>query len=116
MNNLGAIKSRYLEDEISIRLGGLATNLSRIKSFSGQDANQSAVAGLIDESKYFIEWTAAELDILVAEELVLLQVLLARWRYSWEATWADKTKRKNLAEEAGNWSVRVLELSGLVRA
>jgi hypothetical protein len=37
----------------------------------------------LDESKHFIEWTAAEADIDKAAELVELQVQLARGQYNW---------------------------------
>ena len=115
MKNLPAIKSRYLQDEIPVRLGGLSANLSRIRSFSRQEANRDAVEGLIDESKHFIEWTAAEMDVSSAEELIRLQVLLARWQINWESTWTDPVERNQLGFEAGKWSNRVLELSGLVK-
>jgi len=59
-----------MRDSLSIRIGGIAANLLRIKSFSGHSGHNSAVAKLIDESKFFIEWTAPEADITVVAELV----------------------------------------------
>jgi len=38
---------------------------------------------MLEESQYFIEWTAAEAPAEMAEELVNLQVLLALWRLAW---------------------------------
>ena len=115
MKNPSAIKSRYLQDTIPVRLGGLSANLSRINSFSKQEANREVVESLIEESKHFIEWTAAEMDVNRAEELIHLQVLLARWQIDWESIWSNPVKRNQLGIEAGNWSKRVLELSGLVK-
>ena len=60
MKDWKAIRERYLYDSLPVRLGGLAANLSRIKSFASHDANRDAVESLIGESKYFIEWAAAE--------------------------------------------------------
>lgn len=58
MKDWTVIRERYMKDELPVRLGGLAANLSRIKSFSANENSREAVASLIDESKMFIEWTA----------------------------------------------------------
>lgn len=60
MKDWTAVRERYLRDNLSVRLGGLAANLSRINSFAAHDASREAVESMIDESKLFIEWTAAE--------------------------------------------------------
>ena len=111
-----AIRERYLRDALPVRLGGLAANLSRIKSFAAYEASRDAVESLIDESKYFIEWTAADAETETAAELVALQIQLARWQCNWSRIWADPEQRRRLAEESSVWSKRVLELSGLLRA
>jgi hypothetical protein len=74
MKDWTPIRERYMRDSLPIRLGGLAANLSRIKSFVSREGNREAVESLIDESKYFIEWTAAEAEVSTAAELVELQV------------------------------------------
>ena len=80
------IRVRYMRDGLPVRLGGLAANLSRIKSFASLEGNCEAVERLtlaparsagVGESKYFIEWTAAEAKVSAAAELVELQVQLA---------------------------------------
>ena len=81
------IRERYMRDGLPVRLGGLAANLSRIKSFASREGNREAVESLIDESKYFIEWTAAEAEVDTAAELVELQVQLARWQRNWARIW-----------------------------
>jgi hypothetical protein len=114
MNNSTSIKERYLRDELPARLGGLAANLRRIPSFARSESNREAVAALIDESKYFIEWTAAEAEIDTAATLVELQVQLAGWQRNWPAIWADPELRRQVGEASRTWSDRVLELSGLL--
>lgn len=114
MNDWTAIRERYLRDNFSVRLGGLAANLSRIKSFAANDAGREAVESLIAESKLFIEWTAAEAEINAAAELVELQIQLARWQYNWARIWDDQVQRRNVAEQSAAWSKRVLEMSGLL--
>jgi len=73
------------------------------------------VEGLIEESKFFIEWTAADAEVSTAAELVELQVQLARWQRNWASIWADAMQRKQVAEQAYHWSKRVLKMSGLLQ-
>jgi hypothetical protein len=114
MKNWKAIRKRYLEDSLPIRLGGIAANLGRVKSFAGRDANREVVANLLEESKFFIEWTAGEADIDAAAELVQLQVQLSLWGRAWNEISQDSAKRQELANNSGKWSQRILELSGLL--
>ena len=116
MKDWTVIRERYLRDSLPVRLGGLAANLSRIKSFAAQDASRDAVASMLDESKHFIEWTAAEAEVQTAAQLVELQVQLARWQLTWTNTWNDPLRRRQLAEQSATWSKRVLEMSGLLKA
>ena len=109
------IRERYLQDALAIRLGGIAANLGRVKSFASHEANREAVASLLEESKLFIEWTAAEADISTAAELVELQVQLSLWQRSWNKIWHDSVKRHQFATASGKWSQRILELSGLLK-
>jgi len=115
MINLEMVRERYLRDALPIRLGGLAANLRRIRSFTQHAANRVAVEGLLDESKYFIEWTAAETEVATAAELVELQVQLARWQRNLARIWADPEQRQQVSEQSRVWSDRVLDLSGLLR-
>ena len=115
MKDWTVIRERYLRDAPPIRLGGLAANLSRIKSFTSQPGNGEAVASMIDESKHFIEWTATAFDMNVAAELVELQVQLARWQRNWPTVWADPELRSVVANQSANWSKRLLEMSGLLK-
>jgi hypothetical protein len=114
MRDWTVIRERYLRDELPIRLGGLAANLARIKSFSSHAANRDVVESLLDESKFYIEWTAADAEIDTAAELVELQIQLARWQRSWTSIWADVTQRMQVAEQSRIWSERVLDMSGLL--
>ena len=120
MKDRSAIQVRYLRDTLPVRLGGLAENLSRIRSFAAHDSSRDAVESLIDESKYFIEWTAAEAEaeaeVEVSAELIELQIQFAQWQCQWVQIWSDPVRRRQVAERASVWSKRVLELSGLLRS
>lgn len=108
------LRERYLRDGVPVRLGGLAANLSRIKSFSGNVNNRSLVESLIEESKYFIEWTAQETEIETAAKLVELQVELALWQINMNQIWLDEYQRKQISEKSNHWSQQVLMASGLL--
>lgn len=116
MKNEAVIKERYLRDPLPIRLGGLAANLARIQSFSDHPKNRDVVKNILEESKFFIEWTALETQLEIQAELVALQRQLSLWHYGWNILWADETLRQAVAEKAGRWSQRVLEASGLLSA
>src|SRR2546427_5026885 len=77
MKDFASVKARYLRDPIPVRLGGLAADLARIGSASANAANGEAVHVLLEETRRFIEWTAAELDVDVAGGVLGPQLSLA---------------------------------------
>ena len=115
MRESTAIQERYLRDELPMRLGGLAANLARIKSFSAHPDHRDVVESLLDESKQFIEWNVPDAKLELQVELLELQLHLARWQRAWPSIWADPVRKMTVAEQAGAWSERVLKASGLVR-
>lgn len=114
MRDLTVIRERYLRDDLPVRLGGLAANLARMKSFSSLPQARDAVEGLIDESKHFIEWAAPDAQLEAQAELVALQLQLAMWHADLDTLWNDPGKRQAFSSAADQWSQRVLELSGLL--
>lgn len=114
MREFTAIQERYLRDAAPIRLGGIAANLARITSFSHHDANREVVERMLDESKWFIEWTAPEMDPDTAAALVELQLQLAQWQAHWARIWLETEQRQAVMEQARSWSQRILEMSGLL--
>ena len=114
MKDWTTIRERFLRDDISVRLGGLAANLSRIKSFANNEKNKAVVESLIDESKHFIEWTAHETEIDTAAKLVELQIVLALWQIKLDKVWLDTNQRKQISDQSNIWSQQVLMASGLL--
>ena len=110
------LRSRYLQDPIPTRLGGLAANLARLASFSKHDEHQLAVSETIRESKWFIEWTATELSIDESAELIGLQSQLARWELQSHKEWKNMQWRQELERKSKQWSERLLDMSGLLEA
>jgi hypothetical protein len=107
MQNLEEIKSRFLRNNLSVRLGCIASDLARLKSFSQLPNNQKVIKDLIEESKFFIEWTAPKAGLDIQQELINLQIQLALLNYS--------LKRKKIMILADKWSKKLLKLSGLIK-
>ena len=109
-----SLNERYLRDQLPIGLGNLASNWTRIKSPSQNAANGQLIENLLQESNLFIEGTAQDPEIEIAAELVELQTQLACWQYSWARIWEDATPQMRVRGQARIWSVKVLNMSGLL--
>lgn len=107
-------RQRFLRDPIPRRLGGLAATLGRISSSARNSTDPAVVQGLLEEAKYYIEWTAAETEPDTAAELVSMQTLITLWEKMWESAFDHKTQRTLLSVQAKQWSDRTLDLSGLL--
>ena len=114
MKDLASMQERYLRDALPVRLGGLAANLARVKSFSDHPDHCNVVESLLDETKRFIEWTVPDVVLELQVELLDLQLQLARWQRGWQTIWANPLQRAAIADQAGAWSERILKASGLL--
>ena len=115
MTKLDKLRSRYLQDSIPVRLGGLAANLARVASLSKHDGHREAVSATLQESKWFIEWTAAELETKDTAELARLQTQMALWQLQSQKRWNDNSWRSELTGQVQRWSQLILQMSGLLR-
>jgi hypothetical protein len=107
-------RERFLRDPLPVRLAGLAADLARVASSARRESGAESVAVMLEESKYFIEWTAAEAEPEIAAELVDIQRLIALWRKAWPDAQQYPTQRTLLSIQAKKWSDQVLGYSGLV--
>ncbi len=110
MRNIEAIKARYLQDDPQVRLGGIAANLARIASCSDHPDEWEAVQSMLEESRFLIEWTAAEAPLNVQAYLVELQIQLALWHHVWPKVCSNPQEREKLSRQAHSWSRNVLML------
>ena len=106
MRNLEEIKKRFLKNNLAMRLGCIASNLARLESFSKMPNNQKVINDLIEESKFFIEWTTPMASLDIQQELVDIQLQLALCQYT--------VKQKEIINSADKWTERILKLSGLL--
>jgi hypothetical protein len=105
-------RERYLRDPLPVRLAGLAADLGRVASSARHAAGSASVAQMLEESQYFIEWTAAEAGMEIAAELVDIQRMLAAWRRAWPEAQHSPAQRALLAVQSKKWSDQVLGFSG----
>ncbi len=110
--DLKAVKERYLQDPLPVRLGNLASNLARIRSFASRPEMSEATVKVMAESRNFIAWTIGDADYKLRVELALLQLQLTEWQAEWAFT-PDPARRRQVAEEADEWSKKILEHLGL---
>lgn len=110
MKNLDEIKIRYSKEPFKRRLGHLASDLLRISTFLENPKNTAAVNDIIEESKFFIEWTANDAPYKIQEFFADIQPKLALWQLRLEAGSAKEALKKN----ARDWSSQLIRFSGLV--
>lgn len=113
MKDLERIHTRFMRDPIPLRLAGLAADLARISSSARRTTGAAQVMEMIEESRYFIEWTAGEIAVDQAAELVDIQVMLTVWKHAWLEAQASQSQRTLLSLQAKKWSDQVLGYSGL---
>lgn len=113
ISNKEKLRERFLRDPLPRRLGGLAATLGRISSSARESTDPMAVARLLEEAKYLIEWTAADTEPEVAAELVSIQRLVNLWLKAWEKASPTRDQRILLSVQAKDWSDRTLDFSGI---
>ncbi len=115
MSTIEQTRLRFMQDDLPTRLGGLAADLMRVASSARRATGAKAVEKMLEESQYFIEWTAAELEPEKAVALVNMQRLIALWRRAWPEAQKDQYQRTILSVSAKQWADEVLNYSGIVR-
>jgi len=107
-------RERYLRDPLPVRLAGLAADFERIASSARHATGTASVVEMLEESQYYIEWTAAEAEPEVAGELVDIQRMVAAWRRAWPEAQHSPAIRTLLSVQAKKWADQVLDYSGVL--
>ncbi len=107
-------RQRYLRDPLPVRLAGLAADLARIASSARHSSGSASVSEMLEESQYYIEWTAAEAEPEIASELVDIQLMIVIWRRAWPEAQHSVIQRTLLSVQAKKWSDLILDYSGIV--
>jgi hypothetical protein len=107
MNNLTSDRQTYIQSDTSQQLNSLADKLDRIATICSDAEDLSSVMELIRESQYFIEWTAPNLSIDDAAELVELGRILAEWKYRWVEISSNPASVLKVCNLAQSWYARL---------
>ncbi len=102
------LSEQFVSRPVAVRLLSLVNHLAFIESQAGDPAQSEAVRTAVRESMFFIEYIVPDVELNLQVELVELQRLLARWYHHWEEFEAGEAHRQAVAEQAGEWSKRVL--------
>lgn len=114
MKNLKEIKERYLREPFNKRLGHLAADLARISSFLENSMNLKSAKDILQESKFFIEWTAPQAPLEMQAILSEIQSKLALWHLYLMKNKISYKKLQLVKESTKNWSQQLLNISGLL--
>ncbi len=106
MRDLKRMHERFIRDEISVRMGNLASDLLRLSKWIETRHKDESIVDLMRQIAWFMEWTGD----LGSVELADMQREICRWR----RVWPDEQARHILALRASQMSCRVLEWSGLL--
>jgi hypothetical protein len=107
------MRLRYLRDPNPVRLGNLASTLSRLSTEAAGTPSESAKRA-IEESLLFLEWASADFAPAIQPQLAQMQRDLAQWARRWESEPHEDPLREELSRYARAQSDRVLEWSGLL--
>ena len=103
-----------MRDALPVRIGGIAANLSHLKNAARQEELYTLAHRLIEETRWFIEWSGPEAEIEITAYLVEIQRELTAWKSCLATIWQNPEEREHLARQSETWSQKVLELSGLL--
>ncbi|MBI1761195.1 MAG: hypothetical protein HYR56_07135 [Acidobacteria bacterium] len=109
-----ALHESYLRLALPWRLGELAVGLGRARSFSDHNAHQQDVKVFLDQCVYFIEWLMPDVQPAWQADLLKLKQELVVWLANWPAIWDNAEQRAAVATQAGCWSDKFLQHSGLL--
>lgn len=107
---LNELEKRYTKDPLSVKLGGIASDLGRLSGLAASSANNPEIfINVLTETKLFTEWAGKTADFKMQKEILSLQRDLATWE-------AQLSSKRSLVEKkAKKWSGAILKVSGLLR-
>lgn len=114
-NKVEIKEQRFLEEAAPVRLGRLAAHLSSIRMYAIFRGNRDTVESLLEETWWFAEWAASDAGPGLQNELDALQLTLDSWHAGISKTWSDQARRMGMAREAGFWSRKIIDMSGLLK-
>jgi hypothetical protein len=114
MRDWAKTQERFLGFDLSHQLGHIASTLGRIKSQIHLEISSDGVLATIQEARYFVEWATPNFEAETRTELTELKQVLEGWGEGLVALNSSSSDRMAIAEQAQEWSGRILDRSGLL--
>jgi len=114
MKNVAAVRERFESDPERVQLGSLASALARLRSFATDDRLEKAARLALEESRLMAEWMKSESDGDTHRLLATIRAQLVDWEADWPTLWASSTRRVSTAQTVEQWSMELLDISGLI--
>jgi len=114
MKNQDEIQERFLKEEPRMKLGHLASDLARIASLFGINEELDTVKTIIQEGKFFAEWTAPEVELEIQVLLAEIQSFLTQTELAWDSLWRQPGHRESVARQCRLWSDELLKKAGFL--
>jgi hypothetical protein len=112
VKNQTEIQQRFLKENPLMRLGHLSSDLARIASFMEIPNEEQATRSVIQESKFFAEWAASEVDLETQMLLAEIQGFLTQMEKAWNSSYKNSIWQKNCAQRLRNWADELLKRAG----
>lgn len=112
--NWSAIEASFLHLTPRQQLKELAACLARLKSWVQNSVDRREVVSVLLEESLLYLFLIQLNSELNNVELYQLQDLLEDWKQNWVNSWDNPSQIANIADVASSWSVRVLDMCGLL--
>lgn len=107
MTPINSLKERFDRDPVSIKWGGIASDLLRLSSMAhAKNPNPKTFQNVLTETKLFTEWLAPLVGLEQQETILSLQRTLSDISL-------DHLDHEDIEAKAHAWSDKVLDISGL---
>jgi hypothetical protein len=114
MRDWDKTQERFLRFDLPHQLGYIASTLGTIKTQIHLDIPPGEISATIQEGQYFIEWVLLNPETETSTELLELKERLKSWNENLLLLNSSPADRAAIAEQAQEWSVRILNDSGLL--
>lgn len=116
MRNQPEIQERFFRESPEMRLGHLASDLSRIASFIEMQAKTEAIKAVIEESKFFAEWAAQDAKPEIQMSLAEIQSFLTQKELELNSLSDNHEWKKEVSQYVRACSDGLLKKAGLIDA
>ena len=116
MKNLIEVQNRFSKENSKMQLGHLASDLARIASFIDIKMDARALKSVIEEAKYFAEWTATAPGVTLETQIFLakIQEFVAQKELEFDCMFEKEEWRAGVRSRARAWSDELLRKAGFL--